>query len=201
MNKETIRQILEASRGKSVIPFPDLVEVTSGFSVIPLDLSDVEDRKLLSELRGAAEHFLHLCSRARRRFQADRVNEVGNHIENEFVEILSTTSLEPQLLGKAGYPNMELRDTHGRITYLESKTTSKGWKSSLRSFYYSSGDKIKAEARHLLIGWRVQEEQPKYWELKGWKLVDLSNLKVSLKNEFNASNKRLYVESNVLAEE
>lgn len=200
MDKKTIEEILKASKGKRAVNFSDLVEVTSGHRIIPLDTSSNEDRELLSELEKGANHLMNLTARARRRLKANRVNEVGKRIENEFVEILSGTSLKTEILSKAGYPNIKLEDRYGRITYLESKATSRDWGGGLRSFFYSSGGKIHSDARHLLIGWKVLEEEPKYWELKGWKIVELSNLKVKLKNEFNATNKELYDESIVLRE-
>ena len=52
-------------------------------------------------------------------------------------------------------------------------------------------DKIKANARHLLLSIAVTKESPRYWKIDNWALSDLSTLKLSLKNEFNASKRDL----------
>lgn len=183
------------------ITFKELIKKTSDCEIIPLNLFEEKDLEVVNEIKESAKRLMKVAGKARRRYQADRVNEVGNRIENEFVEILSGTSLEAETLGKAGYPDIKLSDKHGRITYLESKTTSKPWdKGGMRSFYYSSGRKINSDARHLLIGWKVKEEEPKYWELKEWKISELTDLELNLKKEYNATNKELYDDNLILYE-
>lgn len=128
----------------------------------------------------------------------DRINEVSKAIENELVEEIRKTGLQTDILGATGYPNIELKDKYGRGSYLEVKISSKDVASSLRSFYYTSGKKIKSDARHLLLGLHITEERDKYWKIKGWTLTDLSKLAVYLKAEFNASNIDLYPEQSVI---
>ena len=67
------------------------------------------------------------------------------------------------------------------------KTSSVKEKSGFRYFYYTSGNKIKSNARHLLLNISVSEESSKYWKIDNWVLSDLSQLEVRLKCEFNAS--------------
>ena len=55
------------------------------------------------------------------------------------------------MLPTMGYPDIELVDQHGRLTYLEVKISSSVKHSSLRSFYYTTGKKIKTDASHLLL--------------------------------------------------
>jgi hypothetical protein len=93
-------------------------------------------------------------------------------------------------LGKTGYPHIEI-SYHDLIAYLEMKTSSVKEKSSFRYFYYTSGDKIKQNARHLLLDIAVTQENPNYWKVDKWALSDLSKLTVRLKNEFNASKSDL----------
>lgn len=196
-----IHSAVKLSKEIGKIPFPTLVKATTGYDVIPLNIwGSAEDRILFEAITKAATDFTKLCERTRRRFQGDRINEVGRAIEEEFVQELIKTQLHPELLGKAGYPDMKIIDQYGRVTYLESKAVSKDWKSSLRAFYYTGGDKIDSDARHLLIGWNIVEERDKYWRIVGWKLSDLSRLKVKLKAEFNASYKDLYKKDMVISE-
>lgn len=197
-NRELIKSAVKASEILKNITFPELVEATSGYKVISLDRSNEKDVELLNNLIKSANHLIEICNRTRRRFQGNRINEVGNAIEEEFVQELRTTSLKPQLLVEKGYPDMNITDRYDRKTYLESKATSRNWDDTFRSFYYTSGKKITADARHLLIGWKVEEERDKYWKIVDWKLVDLSDLKLQLKSEFNASNRDVYIKTDVL---
>jgi len=103
-------------------------------------------------------------------------------------------------VGGSGYPDHELIDQAGRLTYFETKVSSQIGESSARAFYYSGGKKIKADARHLLIGWEIEEESTRHWKVVGWKLVDLSHLRVSLKTEFNANNPDIYKADALLGE-
>src|SRR6266487_710918 len=63
------------------------------------------------------------------------------------------------------------------------KTSSVKKKSGFCYFYYTSGDKIKKNAGHLLLDIAVTEENPGYWKVDRWSLSDLSKLMVRLKNE------------------
>ncbi|MBN2066391.1 MAG: hypothetical protein JW771_06250 [Candidatus Thermoplasmatota archaeon] len=188
-----IQSAVKASEVLRKVSFPELVEATSGYMVFFLDRADSKDNELYEKLATAANSLLKICHKTRRRFQGNRINEVGIAIEEEFVQELRKTDLSPRLLIEKGYPDMELDDRHGRKTYLESKATSKQWDDTFRSFYYSNGKKITTNARHLLIGWKIEEENDKYWKLVDWKLVDLFYLNVGLKSEFNASNKDIYI--------
>ena len=140
-----------------------------------------------------------LCNKAKRRFFGNRINEVSRAIENELVEEIRKTGLKPKILPAMGYPDIELIDQHGRLTYLEVKISSIVKHSRLRSFYYTNGKKIKRDARHLLLGLLIIEEKDKYWKMEEWTLTDLSKLNVHLKAEFNASNIDIYEPKSILA--
>jgi len=190
-HEEILDALLSVALKLKEIPFPELVRATTGYKIIPVNRDLKEDKELLEILINAAKNLIDLSEKTKRRFRGDRINEVGRRIEQEFVQALKATAVSVKLLSAPGYPNIELRDSNGRVTYLESKAVSKGWKSSLRAFYYTKGHKIKADARHLLIGWVVEEESPKYWRITGFSLFDLYNLKVKLKAEFNANYRDL----------
>lgn len=183
------------------ISFSDLVKATTNYSVLKLDLTHNDDDKILyDQIVHSANDVIKYGFKTRHRFQGNRINDIGNAIEEVFVQELRKTKFIPELLSKSGYPDMKITDQSGRVTYLESKAISKGWDSTFRSFYYLDGKKITSDARHLLIAWDLVEESPKYWQIKGWRLLDLFNLKVKPKLEFNASNKDLYQNDLVIAE-
>lgn len=118
--------------------------------------------------------------------RARDINEVGRRIEETIVNEMNKLPLSVKRLGSAGYPDIEI-SYQNLISYLEMKTSSVREKSGFRYFYYTSGDKIKNNARHLLLDIAVTEENPGYWKVDQWRLSDLSKLPVRLKNEFNAS--------------
>jgi hypothetical protein len=47
-------------------------------------------------------------------------------------------------------------------------------------FYFTSGKKIKSDARHLLLQIQMEEESNKYWKVISWQIRDLSGLKAIL---------------------
>ncbi|MDQ6667276.1 MAG: hypothetical protein M3Y53_03500 [Thermoproteota archaeon] len=93
-------------------------------------------------------------------------------------------------LGKTRYPDIEISYLD-LIVHLEMKTSSVKEKSSIRYFYYTNGEKIKQNARHLPLDIAVTQENPNYWKVDKWALSDLSKLTVRLRNEFNASKSDL----------
>ncbi|MBD3408496.1 MAG: hypothetical protein GF411_20400 [Candidatus Lokiarchaeota archaeon] len=197
MDEQTrlIERVFVTQKELKEVPFPLLIKTTTGKEIIPLDSSNKADMILIEKITKSITSYLDISKRTKRRIRGDRINEVGKSIEVEFVQELQRNGLEVNSLGSSGYPDIEIIDHVGRFTYLESKSTSKSWESSFRSFYYNTGKKVKENARHLLIGWRIIEESDKYWIIKGCKLVDLFNLSLKLKAEFNASNNNIYKDS------
>ncbi|MGI9242921.1 MAG: hypothetical protein ACR2RV_19135, partial [Verrucomicrobiales bacterium] len=102
-----------------------------------------------------------------------------------------------------GYPDLKITHTaSGRIAYLDPKLFEAGSEnSSFRSFYYepkTETNKVLEDAHHLLLGIE-HDGRDGEWQFTGWHLVDLSELKVRLKPEFQASNRDLYGEEAVLS--
>ncbi|QTN31118.1 hypothetical protein HZ994_01850 [Akkermansiaceae bacterium] len=103
---------------------------------------------------------------------------------------------------RSGYPDLRISDdATGDVYYLDPKLMERGSvASSLRTFYFEPKDttlKITEDATHLLIGIE-HDGNDGDWEFLGYRLVDLSGLKVRLKAEFQASNKDLYGKASVL---
>lgn len=103
---------------------------------------------------------------------------------------------------RSGYPDLRITDdVSGDIYYLDPKLMEKGSvNSSLRTFYFEPKDttlKITEDATHLLIGIE-HDGNDGDWEFLGYRLVDLSELKVRLKAEFQASNRDVYPESPIV---
>ena len=109
-------------------------------------------------------------------------------MESAIVEEMKKTSLNPEKLGKTGYPDLKIT-LDGQTSYIELKTSAQGNKAEThhRLFYFTSGKKIKADAHHLLLQIQICKEAEIYWKVEYWELRDLYNLKVGLKTEWNAN--------------
>jgi hypothetical protein len=192
--KDAIRTVMELSQDLKDISFKDLVEATSEFKLHPVDPNQHEDKELIEDLSTAFKHFVAFSNKTGTRFTATRINDVSRHIEEILVEQMYKTGLKARILGEAGYPDIELTDKYDRVSYLEVKISSKQKLTSFRTFYYTSGKKIKSDARHLLVGLHFSETADKHWKVEQWELIDLSKLLIRLKAEYNASNIDIFTE-------
>jgi ribosomal protein S21 len=199
-----IGKVLEAFKG---ISFPIIVEVATDTKVEPFNLKAEEDKKLVEELAKLADITL-------RRFYENpirirRINEVSNFLEREFPKIFNTNREKFEVikkvehLGGMGYPDEEILDSFGRTTYVDIKGTTRPETGSARDFYFTplteAKKKIRKNARHSLSSFIITGD-PNMFRTIGWKLVDLSKIRVSMKPEFNADNKELYRKETIVAE-
>ena len=184
--EKALKDIFRLRKRVGLVPFSEVVHASSGWGVIPIDEENADDKELLRHLRYALASFIRLTEKAEQRFRGNRINEVGRRFENMIVEEVKKTPIEIRKLGSSGYPDFELKQGQNRISYLEIKCTAdpKSEESTFRAFYYSSGKKIQADGRHLLVKVQMEEEANKYWKVISWELRDLSNLQIQLKTEF-----------------
>lgn len=183
---ELLKRVFGLSKELGIIEFALVVKLSTGYDVIPINKSNELDKKFIDTLSGILKKFLKTTASTRQRYQGSRVNEVGRRIEETIVNEMNKLPLSVKRLGKTGYPDIEI-SYDGLISYLEMKTSSVKEESGFRYFYYTSGNKIKNNARHLLLDIAVTQENPGYWKVDQWRLSDLSKLNVRLKNEFNVS--------------
>ena len=181
-----LKDVFGLSKRLGRVPFSIIVKQSTGFHVTPVNLQDSADKDLMDKLNGTLKKFLKTSTSVHSRYEGKRANEIGRRIEEALVNEMNKFSLIVRRLGKTGYPDIEISYSN-RITYLEMKTSSVKEESGFRYFYYTSGDKIKSDARHLILNIAITEESPRYWKVDNWILSDLSKLSVRLKNEFNAS--------------
>lgn len=191
--------------------FTDVVKQISGFCVIPLSpVSDEKDQQLLDIIRRAANGAMTEASAMG--LLAARVNEAGERMESFVRRALVAEGLcaeTPRTVGgrvaTRGYPDISAIDPWGRVTYIEIKVvTDSSLGQTQRAFYLSVPQsakdcKITADARHVLLSFRVVEDARQ--DARGfipvaWSLRDLSTLVLEVKYEFNTCNRQLY-EGNV----
>jgi hypothetical protein len=184
--EEILRNVFGLSKELGKVDFSLVVKQSTGFDIIPINRTNLSDNTFIDILNGILKKILKTSTSTRSRYQGGRVNEVGRRIEETIVNEMNKLPLSVKRLGKTGYPDTEI-SYQDLVAYLEMKTSSVKEMSGFRYFYYTSGDKIKKNAHHLLLDIAVTEESPGYWKVDNWSLTDLSKLAVRLKNEFNTS--------------
>lgn len=199
-----VRQLLGENLADRDFSFATIAEACSGKTVIPLGDSEshrqVRDA-IESALRGALQKLSAADSPVR---SLRRINEASRYFEDALHESLNadpdlTCGIPPNRRGDAqrsGYPDLRIvHEPTGEVFYLDPKLVEDGsWKSTLRSFYFEPKDetlKITDDAVHLLAG-IGHDGKVGEWTFTGYRLVDLSKLRVRLKAEFQASNAALY---------
>lgn len=206
--EKTISQFLMPLKD---IPFSVAIKAISGCDVLSFNKSSKEDKKLLEGLIKSMNLALKNCYQ--KGILTARPNEVGNQIENFVKEALVSCGLKAEIPlavngrhQSAGYPDILIKDTDSRFSYLECKTyNQKSVNSSFRAFYFqpSKNSKIIHNARHLMASFEIIREKrgnksvfaPVYW-----RLYTLEKMLVQVKHEFNASNKGMYKPEALLAE-
>ncbi|RLA07092.1 MAG: hypothetical protein DRQ51_07300 [Gammaproteobacteria bacterium] len=216
MNKNTsdelkgvISQMLKPLKGLS---FSAVIEGLSGYKATAFDAKNKKDIQVLDLLKKVAK-------KSMKNINAEgilrlRPNEVGNDIET-FVKksldhyrlMAQTPTTKTGIKKSTGYPDIEFIDEFKRLNYLECKTYNiKNIQTTHRSFFLSpsSNFKITQDAHHFGISFEVYINKTiknkHLFKVKSWKILDLSQLELDLKYEFNSNNKSLYDEKIILAQ-
>ena len=193
----------EAFKG---IRFADVIAATSGKRVLPVDSKDPEDKRIVDQIGKALDEVLVAMNAPESKIRdTRRVNEMSSKFEEAIQARLNalpgfacsfpTTSVGRQL--RSGYPDLRLLDkSSGRVFYLDPKLFAKGSKaSSFRTFYFEpkrETNKVNDDARHLIIGIEHERGEDGVERFLKWELIDLANLRVKLKAEFEGSNADMY---------
>jgi hypothetical protein len=181
-----------------------VIEETTGHRIL---VSGENHRALLSHIQSCAGKVSQLMSAADSPAREKRrINEVSALFENALLEEINS---HPDFIcvfpktndGKtqrSGYPDLRLEHLPTKtVAYLDPKLfEASSINSSFRTFYYEPSPertKVTEDALHLLIGF-PHDGKTRAWTFGEPKLVDLSNLEVTLKAEFSASNRDLYSE-------
>ncbi len=200
-----VRSLLGEKLGERSFAFATVAEACSGKKVLPLDPNNATHLRVTTAIESALRLTLaEMNSPDSPTRGLRRINEASKFFEDSIRqhlgEISGITCGIPTTRGgqhqRAGYPDLRLVDTaSGMIFYLDPKLVEQGSAAStFRSFYFEPKDetlKITDDAVHLLIGIE-HDGKARRWHFCGWRLVDLSTLRVHLKAEFQASNAQLY---------
>lgn len=163
------------------LPFDYVIEMTTGRKVYPLS---EKDREVLDEVFNAAKTVVE--ESRKEDFSSIRPNEISNRLEVKLRNKLNGKIPENKV---AGYPNIVI-ERNGKTYYIEVKLAEEEQlNSNFRTFFYEPVEltKVTKDASHILVGFIHRRKT-----IIGFKIVDLSKIKVSLKNEFNTNNRELY---------
>jgi len=201
---QLVRDLLGERLGDRKFDFATIAEACSGKKVIPVAAKESHTRvraAINAALTRAIEKLNAADSPVR---SLRRINEASRFFEDALHESLNaepdlSCGVPPNRRGEAqrsGYPDLRIvHEPSDEVFYLDPKLVEDGsWNSTLRTFYFEPKDetlKITDDAVHLLAG-ISHDGKDGAWTFTGFKLVDLSTLKVRLKAEFQASNKELY---------
>ena len=207
--EDVIKQMLTPLKN---IPFSLVIEALSNHKVLPFNKNDEKDIAVLETLKAVAKKAAEDVNI--KGMLRPRPNEVGNDIEPFVEKALNSNGLKasrPTTTGgkhkSTGYPDLQFKDTSGRIHYLECKTFNKeNVATTQRSFYLSPSEdfKITTDAHHFVISFEIYVAGEKgtnhIYKCTAWKILSIKNLDVDVKYEFNSDNARLYKADLILAE-
>ena len=169
------------------VSFAYIIEMTTGCRVFPL-----EDKKVVTEVYEASKSVLDDVQKVD--YINKRPNEISNDLDRRLREKLNGEIPEGKM---AGYPDI-LIERKNKNFYIEVKLAEiKQLDSSLRAFYYQPVKlaKVRRDAVHIMVGFVHRRKK-----VVGFKIVDLSKIDVSLKNEFNANNREIYKREAIVQE-
>lgn len=187
---------------KKNLLFRTVIKSATGHSILEFDKKHLQ---LIKTLNNWIKKNLPLISEKIKTKYKGRANELGNFVETELRNGLNkinglTCNKPPLASGKlqsSGYPDCIFEFKKLKI-YADIKTYRSGTEnSSFRSFFYQSTqrNKIHHDAPHCIIAFETKSlggNNTSPFEIVGYKIIDLYNLQIKLKAEFNASNKDVY---------
>lgn len=212
--KQDVKAIVESMKTElRDISLSDVIEVLSGYKVLPYNPQDPKDVKVLEVLCQVAREVVEEVNL--QGIKRSRPNEVGNDIEVFVKDVMTRMGYDADIPRTAsgtkkatGYPDIEFIDEFGRTHYLECKTYNiKNVSTTQRSFYLSPSEnfKVTADAHHFVISFEIyvshREGNFNIYKCRHWKIVDVCNLPLNVKYEFNSDNLRLYDDDLVLCSE
>jgi hypothetical protein len=205
-----VKGLLKEDLSDRVFGFGLVAEAVSGKRVIPAGERESSGRVLAAIEQVMAGLLKEMSGPDSPIHELRRINEGSKYFEDGLLEVLDAMDgivceipkTRDGAAQRAGYPDLKITDEKsGDVYYLDPKLMEQGSvDSSFRTFYFEPKNrtlKITDDATHLLIGIEHDGNEGK-WKFLGYRVVDLSGLKVRLKAEFQASNREMYSERSVL---
>ena len=189
-------------KGIDQLYFRDVIKAATERQIIEFDTNTLSVMETINTF--LKENLQHLSNIVETNYKG-RPNELGNYLEKvlkkEISQKTNITCTTPTLANgtaqSAGYPDYFIQRSDAKI-YADVKTfQSKTLISTLRSFYYQPTNQVKIQhdAPHCLIGFEAESidgDNKAPFRLTGYKIIDLYDLKIHFKAEFNANNIEVY---------
>jgi len=210
---QLIPWLLDENQQLRGLPFSEVILDTTGKHVLAVDRKNEVDQRVIKQISAALDEVMKKLNSSASPIQnIERINEVSSYFENSLRESLNTIPAVscdfPRTadgkIQRSGYPDLRLVDlTSKRVFYLDPKLYAAGSRdSSFRAFYFEpkiATNKVREDAVHLVAGFEHEPHKDGRWNFTRWDLVDLSQLKVKLKAEFQGSNRDMYRPEAVVA--
>lgn len=206
-DSELVKSLLGENLSDRSFDFRVIAEACSGKRVLPLKETPAHRRIIDAIHKATAETIMELNQSDSPVRKLRRINEASRFFEDGLMARIEASEglrceVPPNRAGdhqRSGYPDLRITDeASGLVAYLDPKLVEEGSaESTFRTFYFEPKNetlKITDDAVHLLLGIE-HDGKDQQWTFKGWRLVDLSTLRVRLKAEFQASNADLYRKS------
>lgn len=188
-------------KGVEELYFRDVIKAATDHSIVKFDDSSL---KVLAKIDECLKNNFSNLQLQMKKYKG-RVNEAGNEIEKLLklqLNNLSNISCKTPTLANgtaqsSGYPDYLIESSNVTI-YADIKAfQAKTKESSFRSFYYEPTNQVKIlkDAPHCLIGFEIKSlggDNKSPFELVNYEIVDLYDLQVNFKAEFNANNSDVY---------
>jgi hypothetical protein len=189
------------------VPFGEVIFDTTGKRVLPFDPNNAVDQRVAKAISVAADETMKRLNAPGSTIRnVDRINEVSSHFEDTLRDLLSSTAglrcefplTAEGKVQRSGYPDLRIIDRESkRVFYLDPKLYATGSRnSSFRAFYFvprKATNKVRDDAVHFVVGFEHEtREKNGVWKFRRWDLVDLSRFTVTLKAEFQGSNREMY---------
>jgi hypothetical protein len=204
---DLVRSLLGENLSERTFDFSVIAEACSGKRVLPLNETPAHRRVVEAIQSALADTIVQLNQTDSPVRELRRINEASRFFEDGLQAKIEATDglrceVPPNRAGehqRSGYPDLRITDEEsGLVFYLDPKLVEEGSaESTFRTFYFEPKNetlKITDDAVHLLLGIE-HDGKDQQWTFTGWRLVDLSTLRVRLKAEFQASNADLYRKS------
>lgn len=209
---QLIPWLLDEDRQLRGIPWTEVVFDTTGKKVLPLDPKNEIDQRVVKNIGAACDKAMKRLNEPESPIQKiGRINEVSSHFEDSLRELLNSTPglscdfprTSDGKIQRSGYPDLRIVEVASkRVFYLDPKLYAVGSReSSFRTFYFEpkiATNKVRDDAVHFIVGFEHEprpvaaNNQDAPWKFTRWDLVDLSQFRVRLKAEFQASNHDMY---------
>ena len=195
------------------IAFSEVIFDTTGKRILGIDKKSEVDQRVIRQISAVLDEVVKRMNASDNPIQSiARINEVSSHFEEMLRELLNATPglscdfphTSEDKVQRSGYPDLRIVDKASqRVFYLDPKLYATGSReSSFRTFYFEpkiATNKVRDDAVHLVAGFEHEAREDGRWNFTRWDLVDLSQFKVNLKAEFQASNRDMYRQDAVVA--